>query len=555
MLLGIALHGALAYMAMPEGAWAVQDVRQHEVFGLFMSAVHGFRMPLFFLVSGFFTAMLWRKRGLAALVKHRFMRIFLPLMLGVVSIVPAVWIVSIGAGIIAARGVDSGETTIWKSARLGEVEQINALVASGSDLNARDPAYGMTPLSVAASNGRVAAITALVAGGAGVDTRNRDGSTALHKAAFLGQADAVRLLIDQGADPNAKNRVGQRAVDRLDASWVETAIMVELGGVEVDLNRVLLGREDVAPLLSTSAAVPTKPASLTNVPSETAAAVDNSQDFDPLGIAVLLLVFFPFFHHLWFLWFLCWLVAAFLFYAKAAEYFQWKLPAWLVVSPLRYCWLIPLTILPQSMMGFIYPNFGPDTSVGLIPMPSILLYYAIFFFFGAVYYDGDDVDGRVGRWWFLSLPFALLILFPLGYELSMGGWGFADKWLDLGWHRPIAIVVQVAYAWLMTFGLMGLFRRLLSTESKTMRYVSDSSYWLYLAHLPLIIVLQAIVRTWQIPVAVKFVLVCSVTTALLLASYQLMVRYTLIGTLLNGPRKRPEPVLKAVMVEPSGNQP
>ena len=59
-----------------------------------------------------------------------------------------------------------------------------------------------------------------------------------------------------------------------------------------------------------------------------------------------------------------------------------------------------------------------------------------------------------------------------------------------------------------------------------MRYVSDSSYWLYLAHLPLIMIVQAAIRTWQMPVLIKFVLVCGVTTAILLASYQLFVRYT-----------------------------
>jgi hypothetical protein len=39
--------------------------------------------------------------------------------------------------------------------------------------------------------------------------------------------------------------------------------------------------------------------------------------------------------------------------------------------------------------------------------------------------------------------------------------------------------------------------------------------------------------------AIKFFLVMAVTTLLLLASYRWLVRYTWIGTLLNGPRKLP----------------
>jgi hypothetical protein len=46
MLLGIGLHSALSFFQVP---WPVQDIHQHKFFGIFMQAVHGFRMPLFFL--------------------------------------------------------------------------------------------------------------------------------------------------------------------------------------------------------------------------------------------------------------------------------------------------------------------------------------------------------------------------------------------------------------------------------------------------------------------------------------------------------------------------
>ena len=101
----------------------------------------------------------------------------------------------------------------------------------------------------------------------------------------------------------------------------------------------------------------------------------------------------------------------------------------------------------------------------------------------------------------------------------------------------------------MQFGMMGLFRRFFSGESKAMRYISDSSYWLYLAHLPLIIVAQFLVRNWDMPAIIKCGLICVVCSALLLLSYQWCVRYTPIGTLLNGPRTRPQPVRAPVVAE------
>ena len=62
MLLGIVLHAMLAFMPIP--FWPAQDISQEpETFGFAVMAIHGFRMQLFFLISGFFTAMLIARRG------------------------------------------------------------------------------------------------------------------------------------------------------------------------------------------------------------------------------------------------------------------------------------------------------------------------------------------------------------------------------------------------------------------------------------------------------------------------------------------------------------
>jgi peptidoglycan/LPS O-acetylase OafA/YrhL len=79
----------------------------------------------------------------------------------------------------------------------------------------------------------------------------------------------------------------------------------------------------------------------------------------------------------------------------------------------------------------------------------------------------------------------------------------------------------------------------LTRENHTIRYLSDSSYWLYLAHLPLCIAGQALISQWSAPVWVKLPLFSIVLTVFLLLTYHFLVRYTWIGRLLNGPRKKP----------------
>src|SRR5262249_42590489 len=133
------------------------------------------------------------------------------------------------------------------------------------------------------------------------------------------------------------------------------------------------------------------------------------------GVADLLMKM-PVFAHLWFLWFLWWLVLGL---AAVSAVGAWlppiRLPAWLVLSPARWFWLVPLTMIPQAFMaaGGVYLSFGADESSGLLPIPHVLAYYAIFFGFGALYFGYDDRSGRVGERWWRLLSIALLVVFPL----------------------------------------------------------------------------------------------------------------------------------------------
>lgn len=134
---------------------------------------------------------------------------------------------------------------------------------------------------------------------------------------------------------------------------------------------------------------------------------------------------------------------------------------------------------------------------------------------------------------------ALLVALPLALLTHGENDVVALPWnLSDNAHIEISGLFQVLYVWTMSFGLMVFFRTHLNRETGTIRYLSDSAYWLYLAHLPLIVLLQVWVRPWDVPAFIKFFVVCVLTTLILLATYQYLVRYTWVGRLLNGPRKR-----------------
>jgi peptidoglycan/LPS O-acetylase OafA/YrhL len=341
MLLGILLHAGaflvpLEFWPVHE-AWAWETAPEANVYAWILSVIHGFRMPLFFLLSGFFTAMLWRSRGLQRLWRHRLERIGLPLLAGMFTVVPAIrWL------------------------------------AAGADF---------TPLD-----------------------------------------------------------------------WP----LAWLGGLE----------------------------------------------------------------HLWFLWYLLLLAAAFIVAVRLGLTFRH--PAWWL--------LVPLTVAPQYVMHEL--AFGPDTESGVIPAGRVFAYYAIFFTFG-VFFRQRDIAVR--RWWTAALGPGLLLLLPAGVVLLYDA---AFPYAGAEWVWGVAAVVQVAFAWLMCFGAMGLFRWIASKERFWVRYLSDASYWLYLVHLPLVIGAQRLVVDWPVSVHLKFVLINVTVVGFLLLVYQTGVRYTVIGTTLNGPRTR-----------------
>ena len=561
MLLGIVLHGALAFIP---GAWVVTDASVEgdgTPFGLLIAAIHGFRMPVFFLMSGFFTAMLWRQRGLRALVRQRAQRVLLPLAIAMLTVIPLMWVAwgyaeSVSTvddgdkdGAVVERETDEGEAeNVWKAAAVGDIAALERHAAAGAPLDVPDPVLGTTPLAWAALHGHADAAEWLLDNGAGVNTRNADGSTALHSAAFMGRTEVVRLMLERGANPNARHPNGARPIDSSRADPGTTAYYVNLLGLSYEQATLDAGREEVVQLLTEAAERPKAADAAGGVaPYRDGADADVDKEkgllvpwyWEALYATQWGRVFTEdVFSHLWFLWYLVWLVGAFALIVWAAARLglrALRLPERLVVTPALYLWAVPVTMAAQYFMGVEghFPEFGADTFTGIVPAPHLLAYYGVFFAFGAVYFGRNEGGARIGRWWQATLPLALIV-FLAGIVLTFPEEGGAAQ----GGARWGSLFFQAAYAWMMTLGLMGLFRAVLGAGHARVRYLSDASYWLYLMHLPLIIVLQGAAQDWTLPSAIKLALLIAVTSGVLLLVYEWGVRYTPVGTLLNGKRVR-----------------
>ena len=80
MLLGLVLHSAASYMQTPLGwVWPYHDASRSLAFDLLVFFIHLFRMPVFFIVAGFFAALLDARDGRHGFVRNRLRRVLLPL--------------------------------------------------------------------------------------------------------------------------------------------------------------------------------------------------------------------------------------------------------------------------------------------------------------------------------------------------------------------------------------------------------------------------------------------------------------------------------------------
>jgi peptidoglycan/LPS O-acetylase OafA/YrhL len=212
-------------------------------------------------------------------------------------------------------------------------------------------------------------------------------------------------------------------------------------------------------------------------------------------------------------------------------------PGWLV-SRLTSPWRPLLLAVPSTLILWVgHGQFGLDAMMdrmnSFVPEPWRLLHNALFFVVGVYLYRLRHELGRFAahRWTYLALSVPVFACRAV----------LIHRDLTRHLEGPAAMLLAAAgalFAWLITFGLLGLALAAFDRPRPAFRYFADSSYWVYLCHLPIIGLLQVDLLAVRSPAAVKFSIVLVVTMALCLASYQVLVRHTFLGVWLHGRRER-----------------
>lgn len=81
MLAGVLFHAALAHSPLLHPVFPTADASQASGMDLWLWPMHLVRMPLFFVIAGYFAAQSLARRGMAGLMRERARRLLLPLLL------------------------------------------------------------------------------------------------------------------------------------------------------------------------------------------------------------------------------------------------------------------------------------------------------------------------------------------------------------------------------------------------------------------------------------------------------------------------------------------
>ncbi|MDQ3290518.1 MAG: acyltransferase family protein [Bacteroidota bacterium] len=179
--------------------------------------------------------------------------------------------------------------------------------------------------------------------------------------------------------------------------------------------------------------------------------------------------------------------------------------------------------------------FGVDTSAsGLIPRWAPFTVYGLYFTLGWVLHRQANLLNNLIKFRLVNLLGSVLLIGSL----------IAINLLFPAPANPadaqnVLTVLNTIYAFASittAFAFIGYVMVYFSAPNSIIRYLSDSAYWGYLIHLPVVVFFQILVAPYSWPWLVKLALIFIPSGVILWLTYHYGVRSTWIGSLLNGRR-------------------
>lgn len=227
--------------------------------------------------------------------------------------------------------------------------------------------------------------------------------------------------------------------------------------------------------------------------------------------------------HLWFLFYLM-LFTLLVWIASALD--LGRIVARLAgMPPLALVAAGPLLTAPAlAMVGVPWP--APEF---FVPALWALAFFGLYFAFGYQLCRHDRLLDRLNP---LS-PFLLAGALTAYVALFRSTDGFMAE-RSPGWQHGVRALLEACAGCWMTLWCLLAAKRWLDSRCTAMRWLADSAYWVYLIHLPVLLAIQYRMLDMPWHWTIKLATSLALTFMLSFASYQVLVRHTVIGRWLNG---------------------
>lgn len=168
--------------------------------------------------------------------------------------------------------------------------------------------------------------------------------------------------------------------------------------------------------------------------------------------------------------------------------------------------------------------------VFLTPHLPSLVFYGSFFVFGYHLHFHRDFLRQLVRW----VP-AMALVALAAFPVSLVATHLEYAQPTFGAH-VFTVVAHGFCTWVLVYLAIGCALRYFDRASPWILYASQSSYWVFLVHLPAVCFTGWLLVPYDLPAIVKFSLVVAATTVFCFATYHYWVQSTWVSDFLNGRR-------------------
>jgi glucans biosynthesis protein C len=239
------------------------------------------------------------------------------------------------------------------------------------------------------------------------------------------------------------------------------------------------------------------------------------------------------FMHLWFLQHLLIFYGLFISTLYLINKWDIKLITWrnkMGFRPTVYNFLFISSVL-LGIISQLFKTSLPSIWTGfIIPLPQ-LLYYLFFFVLGWMLEEKRGLFLSFSDSYKLFLIVGTMLNFLILYLVNSEIVELHSTYFLSGLKFLFSIQTM-----LLTVGFIGLFNGTVKKSKPFWSYIADSAYWVYLIHMPIVLTTQLLLLNSPVPGLLRFPVVILVAVVISFSSYHFFIRYTWVGTLLNGQR-------------------